>query len=135
MDDAMPGRRKLYLPLLILLGAGTHACAATTPGSSKVMADTDSTTPSVSSHPATRVQLIVSFRDGTPLETMRTACDAAGATYVRDIGWAPAIVVLLPEGMSAEEGMVRFRAQPGVINVEVDGKVRAEPIRGPSISK
>jgi len=46
-----------------------------------------------------------------------------------------AIVVLLPEGMSAEEGMVRFRAQPGVINVEVDGKVRADPIRGPSISK
>lgn len=128
----MPNRRTLYLLPLILLGAGTIACAANTPGSSTVMADTDS---SASSSSATRVQLIVSFRDGTPLETMRTACEAAGATYVRDIGWAPAIVVLLPEGMSAEEGMVRFRAQPGVINVEVDGKVRAEPIRGPSISK
>ena len=130
----MQNRRKLYLPTLILLGAGTIACAATTPGSSIVMADTDSTT-STPAHPATRVQLIISFRDGTPLEAMRVACDAAGATYVRDIGWAPAIVVLLPEGMSAEEGMVRFRAQPGVINVEVDGKVRADPIRGPSISK
>ncbi|WP_346948458.1 hypothetical protein [Dyella sp.] len=134
MDDALPGRRKLYL-LFFLIGAGSTACASDTPGSSTVMADTDSTATSTPSQPATRVQLIVSFRDGTPLETMRTACDAAGATYVRDIGWAPAIVVLLPEGMSAEEGMVRFRAQPGVINVEVDGKVRADPIRGPSINK
>lgn len=131
----MPGRRKLYLPFFILIGAGTAACAATTPGSSNVMADTDNTTPSVSTHPASRVQLIVTFREGTPLESMRIACDAAGATYVRDIGWAPAIVVLLPEGMSAEEGMVRLRAQPGVINVEVDGKMRAQPIRGPAIGK
>lgn len=128
----MPGRRKLYLPLGILLGAGTVACAATTPGSPTVMADTSA---SASSQPAARVRLIVSFRDGTPPETMRVACEAAGATYVRDIGWAPAIVVLLPEGMSAEEGMVRLRAQPGVIQVEVDGKVRAEPIRGPALGK
>jgi hypothetical protein len=132
MDDAMQNRRKLYLPSLILLGAGATACAATLPGSSTVMADTAT---AASSRPATRVQLIVSFRDGTPPETMRTACEVAGATYVRDIGWAPAIVVLLPEGMSAEEGMVRLRAQSGVINVEVDGKVRAEPIRGPNVGK
>lgn len=131
----MQDRRKLYLPSLILLGAGTTACAATMPGSSIVMDDTDSTTSAPAHSTSTRVQLIISFRDDTPLETMRLACDTAGATYVRDIGWAPAIVVLLPEGMSAEEGMVRFRAQPGVINVEVDGKVQARPIRGPSISK
>ena len=131
MDAAVQNRRKLYLLSFVLLGAGATACAATLPGSSTVMADTAT----ASSRPATRVQLIVSFRDGTPPETMRNACDVAGATYVRDIGWAPAIVVLLPEGMSAEEGMVRLRAQPGVINVEVDGKVRAEPIRGPNVGK
>ncbi|MGO4701866.1 S8 family serine peptidase [Dyella sp. 2RAB6] len=132
----MQDRRKLYFASLILLGAGSAACAANLPGRSIVMADTDTdTTAPTEPHAATRVQLIVSFREGTPLETMRVACDAAGATYVRDLGWAPAIVVQLPEGMSAEEGMVRFRAQPGVINVEVDGKVRAAPIRGPSISK
>jgi hypothetical protein len=127
----MPNRRRLYLSLWILFGAGSVACTATPPGSPIVMADTST---SASPKPA-RVQLIVSFRDGTPSDTMRTACDAAGATWVRDIGWAPAVVVLLPEGMTAEEGMVRFRAQPGVINVEVDGKARAEPIRGPAIGK
>ena len=128
----MQNRRKLYLLSLLLLGAGATACAADTPGSSTVMADTDSTTHAAPSDAAHRVQLIVSFRDHTPLETMRTACTAAGVTYVRDIGWAPAIVVQLPQDMPAEEGMVRLRAQPGVINVEMDGKIQAEPIRGPS---
>ena len=127
----MPGRRTLlYLPLLILIGAG--AACAHTQGSSTVMADT---TTSTSPRPSARVQLIVSFEDGTSPESMRHASDAAGATYVRSLGWAPAIVVLLPEGMTAEEGIARFRAQPGVVGVEVDRQVRAEPVRGPSIGK
>ncbi|WNL46259.1 hypothetical protein RKE25_01095 [Dyella sp. BiH032] len=130
----MTGRRTLYLPCLILLGAGA-ACAAN-PGSTTVMADTDSVlSSSVSSRPAPRVQLIVSFEDGTSVDAMHAACAATGATFVRSVSWAPAMVVLLPEGMTAEEGIVRFRAQPGVINVEVDRQVRAEPVRGPNVGK
>lgn len=127
----MPGRRTLlYLPLLILIGAG--AACAHTQGSSTVMADT---TRSASPHPSIRVQLIITFEDGTAPESMRRVCDTTGATYVRSLGWAPAIVVLLPEGMTAEEGMARFKAQPGVVGVEVDRQVRAEPVRGPSVGK
>lgn len=127
----MPSRRTLlYFPLLILIGAGV-ACAHTQ-GSSTVMADTNT---SASPRPSTRVQLIISFEDGTSPESMHRVCDAAGATYVRSLGWAPAIVVLLPEGMTAEEGMARFKAQPGVVSVEVDRQVRAEPVRGPNIGK
>jgi len=100
------------------------------------MADTDSVlSSSVSSRPAPRVQLIVSFEDGTSADAMHAACAATGATFVRSVSWAPAMVVLLPEGMTAEEGIVRFRAQPGVINVEVDRQVRAEPVRGPNVGK
>lgn len=129
----MPGRRALlYFPLLILIGAG--AACAHTQGSSTVMADTD-TAISASPRPAARVQLIITFEDGTSPESMRRSCDAAGATYVRSLGWAPAIVVLLPEGMTAEEGMAHFKSQPGVVSVEVDRQVRAEPVRGPNISK
>lgn len=100
------------------------------------MADTDTlASSSAPSRPASRVQLIVSFEDGTPPEAMRTVCDTAGATFVRSVGWAPAMVVLLPEGMTAEEGIVRFRSYAGVVNVEVDRAVRAEPIRGPNVGK
>ena len=100
------------------------------------MADTDTLVSSpASSRPAARVQLIVSFEEGTSPEAMHAACDSTGTTFVRSVSWAPAMVVLLPEGMTAEEGIVRFRAQPGVINVEVDRQVRAEPVRGPTIGK
>ena len=85
--------------------------------------------------PAPSVQLIVSFKDGTPPETMRASCDVVGATFVRSMGWTPAMVVTLPAGMSAEQGISRFRALPGVVNVEVDRVVRVKPVHGPTLGK
>lgn len=93
-----------------------------------------SDTPAATTQQVT-VQLIVSFSDGTSPVAMSAASTAVGAKLVRAMDWAYAAVVILPAGMTAEEGIARFKAQPGVIGVEVDRQLQARPIPGPKLSR
>lgn len=81
------------------------------------------------------VQLIVSFSNDTSPAAMSAASTAVGATLVRSMDWAHATVVILPTGMTAEEGIARFKAQPGVVGVEMDRQLQARPIPGPKLGR
>jgi len=76
------------------------------------------------------VQLLVKCEGGPLGEKARAADTAAGAKVLRRfeaLGWH---LVRLPEGVSAGQGMARYRAQPGVLKVELNHPVlrRPEPV-------
>ncbi|SFR95712.1 hypothetical protein SAMN05216570_1247 [Dyella sp. OK004] len=123
----MPTRR-LLLRAWLLLPLGTGVACAHPAGNPPTMSDTQPSAPK----PVT-VQLIVSFKDDASPSAMAEASKAVGAPLVRHMDWAYAIVVTLPAGMSAEQGIARFKAQPGVAGVEVDRQLQANPIRGPKL--
>lgn len=125
----MPARRLMFRALL-LLSLGTGAACAHPAGNPPAMPDTQAS----AAKPAT-VQLIVSFKDDASPAAIADASKAVGATLVRSMDWAHAIVVTLPADMSAEQGIARFKAQPGVVGVEMDRQLQANPIRGPKIGK
>ncbi|MFC4765523.1 S8 family serine peptidase [Dyella koreensis] len=125
----MPTRRLLFRALL-LLPLSTGAACAHPAGNPPAMPDTQ-----VSAAKPAPVQLIVSFKDDVSPAAMADASRAVGATLVRSMDWAHAIVVTLPADMSAEQGISRFKAQPGVMGVEMDRRLQVNPIRGPKIGK
>ncbi|HRI16352.1 MAG TPA: hypothetical protein PLX89_25450, partial [Verrucomicrobiota bacterium] len=70
--------------------------------------------------------------EGGPSGALAQAADAAvGATTIRRfeaIGW---YWVRLPTGVSLAEGLARYRAQPGVLNVEPNRTLRSPSVPTP----
>lgn len=84
--------------------------------------------------PDSGAELLVKCQGGPSGELARAADAAVGATVVRrfeTIGWH---WVRLPADLSVAEGMARYRAQPGVLNVEPNQAIRRPfpPLPDPS---
>jgi len=72
-------------------------------------------------------QLLVKCEGGPAGEVARVADIEVGAVRVRDfhaLGWH---VVGLPDGLSVNEAMARYRARPGILAVEPNAVVAVEP--------
>ncbi len=84
--------------------------------------------------PYADAELLVKCEGGPSGELARAADTSVGGTTVRRfeaIGWH---LVRLPEGVSAAQGLARYRAQPGVLKVEPNRQVpqRPEPLPPPA---
>src|SRR5215510_7258466 len=70
-----------------------------------------------------RAELLVKLRRDAVAHDAMPPHATVGATLVRsfdELGWQ---LVRLPEGMSASEGMRRYRAHPAVVAVEPNGVI------------
>lgn len=122
---ASPGSPRAAIVLLTLLGlsACTHADSGE-PATPSAGADAvQNETPEAPRGDAYfKSRVIVFYRDGVDSDSARAANAAVGATLLRPLAVANAAVLSLPQGMSVEEAIRRFKQQPGVTLAEPDGR-------------
>ncbi|MFC5742243.1 S8 family serine peptidase [Dyella tabacisoli] len=78
-------------------------------------------------------RLIVTYKDAPDSDAAKAANRSVGARMLRPVSGGHAAVVELPPGAAVASAMTKLKAQPGVVYVEVDSLLRADPIRGPRI--
>ncbi|WP_266157275.1 S8 family serine peptidase [Dyella silvatica] len=78
-------------------------------------------------------RLIVTYQDAPDSDAAKAANRTVGARMLRPVSGGHAAVVELPPGITAESAMAKLKAQPGVVYVELDSMLQADPLRGPRI--
>ena len=80
-------------------------------------------------------QLIVTYEGGPKSAAAQAANAKVGTIFVRPMGSGDAAVVTLPAGTNIDQAIATFKAQPGVIQVEVNARKTVDPLRGPKLDK